>query len=325
MPKLDNHPISLAIVGGGEAARKTISALQGFPKIAINSVVCEEEELSGCIADEQRVSSLHSALTRPDIQAVYVATPNTTLIPIALQALLAGKHVLIEKPLAASLDETDLLRAYTAERPIIGVAFKKRFGDWLACFKPRLIDDGCYDVTVTWHIQPPGTSWRYEAAISGGGVIPDLGSHLFDLLENILGEIVRLRARATYGEKGKSVDTSANIALEFANGSRARVTIGWTGQARDLGLTMSCKEHTVSYSRGALGKDLVSFSSPGVERAWEFDPGSEYRGLFTQLQLAILGEPHALPTCEDGKRNLSIIDAAYLSSKTGASVSCLRE
>src|SRR3989442_1136272 len=123
----DAQHLSLGLVGGGSAARRLVDAAVNIDSANIRAVVCKPGELTDSIPCEDRIPSYALLLRRNDINAVYLATPVHTHIPLALEAVHAGKHVLIEKPLALSL--CDLRRLELAsDRLVVGTAFKKRFG-----------------------------------------------------------------------------------------------------------------------------------------------------------------------------------------------------
>ena len=300
-------PLRIAVVGGGAAARKAISALSSLLTVQIETVLCLPDELTDLIPPSKRSLKFNDILAAGDVAAVYVATPVDTHVELAEAALAVGKNVLIEKPLATSTSSASILI------PPVGIvaamAFKKRFSGANRYVRVAVAEWPNVVVELVWRIHAPTTAWRYDSRRAGGGVIMDLGSHALDLLEHLFGEIVEILATVQAERSG--VETCALLAVRFSRGHRGTIALQWGDEYLQRLSICSPAGHIV-VDRSELGDDLVheSHSPFSIHR---FPQNSEYIDLFTQWRDAIDGRPSAVPSLAEGIRNLRLIEAAYAS------------
>jgi predicted dehydrogenase len=172
VPGLQSHPRAEVVLlcGRNEARRRAMAARLGVPETA---------------ADYREV------VARPDIDAITITTPNASHAEIALAALHAGKHVLCEKPLAMDTREAEAMLQVAQERKLIHqVAFTFRYTFPVAelrrrvregavgqPFFVRMIGEGWGDLRPDAQVR-----WRHLKSHSGAGVLADMGSHYFDLV-----------------------------------------------------------------------------------------------------------------------------------------------
>jgi 1,5-anhydro-D-fructose reductase (1,5-anhydro-D-mannitol-forming) len=133
-----------------------------------------------------------------DVDAVYVATPPSTHLELALLAARAAKPCLVEKPMAINHDECLRMVRGFAERGVpLWVAYYRRALPRFLVVRDRLATGAIGRVTsvhvqVTDRLADPVTrgNWRFDPAVAGAGLFFDLGSHCFDLLDFLCGTIV---------------------------------------------------------------------------------------------------------------------------------------
>jgi len=171
-------------------------------------------------------------LQRADVDVVCICTPSGQHARQAIRAMQAGKHVLVEKPMATTLAEADaMLAAQRASGATLGVAFQSRT-------KPifqevhRLVEAGALgELTLGLvnlpYLRPPSyfeqAEWRGTWAADGGGVLMNQGIHQIDLLAWYMGEAVEMRAFAATLQREIEVEDTLSAALRFANGAMAAV------------------------------------------------------------------------------------------------------
>lgn len=126
-----SRPYRVALVGAGGIGRAHAEALRGLPELFALTCVCDSDrERAAAVAGGAALeSSLDKVLRRPEIEIVDVCLPPFLHFEASLKALEAGKHVVCEKPIAASLAEVDRLAAAaeTSGRQLFPV-FQYRFG-----------------------------------------------------------------------------------------------------------------------------------------------------------------------------------------------------
>jgi predicted dehydrogenase len=313
---------------------------------------------------EFAASNLEEFLARKDIDAVTVSTPNVFHKEQILAALAAGKHVYCDKPMAASYTEAlEVAGAWKKSGLVAQVAHQ--FRCFPAVIRARqLIGEGRIGNIMSFHgaylhsgsidkNKPIG--WKQDKASGGGGVLFDLGSHILDLLYNLLGEFSELFAstRVLYPQrpnaKGQMVtidaDDSAWILLKLPGGAQGMVEASkiYTGTNDDL-------KFEIYGDQGALRFDsnypnwLEFFDNTKPEAAWggergytrietmsafekpggSFPPAkfpigwirSHVHSFYNFCNSVYTGTP-ASPSFEDGAYVLKLLETAYASAEKG--------
>lgn len=214
-----------------------------------------------------------AVIERSDIDIVDICTPGHLHAEIALAALAAGKHVIVEKPLANSVADAERLvaaAAAAAERGVRSmVGFNYRCVPALALAR-RIIAEGrigrvrqvraAYLQDWLADAEAP-MAWRLRREAAGSGVLGDLGSHVVDQLLHLLGEPVvaasgqlRTFVPERLGPEGPepvTVDDACWATLETASGVVASVEVSRMATGRKNGLTLE-----VYGEHGALAFDL---------------------------------------------------------------------
>jgi predicted dehydrogenase/threonine dehydrogenase-like Zn-dependent dehydrogenase len=174
-------------------------------------------------------SDNHVVFGDADVGTVVIATRHDSHADLVCQALAAGKHVFVEKPLAIALDELARVRqAYESARAMAGaplvlmVGFNRRFSPHVRRMKPMLAQIGgpkCFVMTVNAG-DIPGDHWIQDREQGGGRVIGE-ACHFIDLLRFLAGaEIRATQVSVVGGESSAAVsDDKVTISLEFADGS----------------------------------------------------------------------------------------------------------
>ncbi|MCC4633787.1 oxidoreductase [Xanthomonas dyei] len=187
-------PFNLAVVGYGYAGHTFHAPLiASTPGLRLHSVVSSKsQQVQADFPEVTVVADLDSALADPALDAVVLATPNQTHALFALQALAAGKHVLVDKPFALDAAQARaMVDAAAAAGRVISVFQNRR---WDADFLTvrRLIDEGQLGEVVEFHshfdrYRPQVRDrWR-ESDIPGAGLWYDLGPHLLDQALQLFG------------------------------------------------------------------------------------------------------------------------------------------
>ncbi|PYP84012.1 MAG: hypothetical protein DMF61_21475 [Blastocatellia bacterium AA13] len=309
-------PIRLGVVGGGEAATKAITALMDSPNVDLIAVACYPHELSGLVDTSGRAESYEELLGRDDIDTIYIATPNDTHVPLAIRAIQCDKNVLIEKPMGLSYKDVSRLCDYEDKRVFIAIAFKKRFGSAVGIMKDIAVAAARrLKIQFHWTIPMPlASNWRCDPRMSGGGVTVDLGSHILDLLEYLLGSIAEIEAEMEMVEGSTCVDASSHINLHFASGAVGRVNLGWRENILCQRLTFSSDMTDVTLERIGPKCDLLRGEAFGKRIERTFSPDEEYRKLVHALSRRSENGERSIPTLRDGLRNHQLIEAVYKSA-----------
>jgi UDP-N-acetyl-2-amino-2-deoxyglucuronate dehydrogenase len=193
--------IGLALVGCGAIAEWHRMALANVPTLEIRACVDplrERAEAMAKLTGGAAFTSLAEALAAPGVEAADVMVPHHLHEPIALEVLRAGKHLLLEKPMATSLAACErILAAARASGRVFMVGENAQYWPDVLLAK-QLLDSGAIGTPVTAHVHlfspamnefHAAGSWRLSRELMGGGIALDTGSHFMRPLRMWLGEV----------------------------------------------------------------------------------------------------------------------------------------
>jgi predicted dehydrogenase len=147
------------------------------------------EERARALGVPRGTADAGTILRDPDIDVVHVCTPNATHLEYARAALEAGKHVVVEKPLALTAADADELVRLAAERGLHGaVAFTYRGYPMVRRARTVVADGELGEVRLVhgaylqdWLLEASDYNWRLESGLGGASrAVADIGSHWFD-------------------------------------------------------------------------------------------------------------------------------------------------
>jgi predicted dehydrogenase len=195
--------LRVAVIGAGAFAEAChIPGLQSHPSAEVVALCGRRYDRTRLLAQQMNVPEVsidyQELCARADIDAVTIAAPNVVHARIAQAALRAGKHVFCEKPMGMHVREVlDMLRAAEESRHIHQVAFTYRYLYGVQELKRRVM---CGDIGEPHFLRLQFDTWqglhpkaeigfRDKIALAGGGILYDVGAHLFDLAAFVLGPI----------------------------------------------------------------------------------------------------------------------------------------
>jgi predicted dehydrogenase len=201
-----SEKVRCAVIGaGGFAEVCHVPGLQAHPRAEVVVLCGRSEERRRAMAERlgvpETAADYGEVVTRPDIDAVTITTPNVSHREIARAALAAGKHVFCEKPLAMNTAEAEaMVRAARESGRIHQVAFTFRYTHGVARLREllragaigqpffvRMVGEGWGDLRPEARV-----AWRHQAALSGAGMLADMGSHYFDLVNWVVGPVAEV-------------------------------------------------------------------------------------------------------------------------------------
>jgi 1,5-anhydro-D-fructose reductase (1,5-anhydro-D-mannitol-forming) len=290
--------------------RDQVKAREASRQFEIPHVFTSTEDLARC----------------PEVDAVFVATPNAIHLADVLAAVAAGKPVLCEKPMAMNAGECrQMIEAARKAGVLLGVAQVFRFEESTARFLRHLAEgDLGRPVFARSEFSFPAINhprtWIHTRAIAGGGPIADIGVHCIDALRYVLqDEAVRIGALGNSDERSGDVEAAASLTVEFARGTLAAVLVSMRAQYRtpfeivgDAGAVRADDAFNVERPvrielrrNGELvGEETVSNQLAYARQLDSFAGAMEGREVFP---------------CpgEEGLKNQLCLDAAYRSLKSG--------
>ena len=219
--------IRWGIIGTGEISDRLVPDLAAVDGSSITAVWGRRSETASDFAARHGIphstTDIDALLSRTDVDAVYIATPIGTHLEISSRALDAGKHVLVEKPIATSAEEVEFLFGKaTANGRFLMEAMWMKFNPLHRQLRSQLSEGIIGEprsvrASFGTPFPPGGTRWSAEL---GGSTVLDQGIYPITLAQWILGEPLGVRAT---GRVREGVDVHAVIELEFAAGRFAQL------------------------------------------------------------------------------------------------------
>ncbi|MHB1327845.1 MAG: bi-domain-containing oxidoreductase, partial [Gemmatimonadales bacterium] len=216
----------IGIIGAGNFARRTLLPVIRKTGARIK-VIGSGQVVAASRAGEQfgaEVSAGKSdaALNDADVDTVFVLTRHDAHAKTTIAALNAGKHVFVEKPLALTEEELDLVAdALRTAKTILTVGFNRRFAPMAVELRSAVANrSGPLSVMCTVNAGAmPADHWTRDSAQGGGRIVGE-GCHFIDLLRYLVGAPIRdLSVGVAHDSVGLPVSDVAHITLTFADGS----------------------------------------------------------------------------------------------------------
>jgi predicted dehydrogenase len=272
---MESDPIEIGIglIGCGQIARQRyLPLLRQQRGVRITAVCTAHEESAKLAADKLGngvawTTDVGALVSNPDVQAVIVCTPHKYHARQAAEALRAGKHVLVEKPMATTWEDAEELIAAAAASDRVAMALPyehvAQLDAMLTCLSPDTLGRVvAVDADFSGSGAPPGSDWKYSLEQSGGGVLVAHAVYALDLIASVMGPAVRVTAHANTlipersmpdGRTAKS-DIEDNIVmnLEFATGQLATVRSCWAYPGRERRLAIQGMKRRLSMTLGGV-------------------------------------------------------------------------
>lgn len=261
----------------------------------------------------------------PDVDAVFIATPDAMHLADVLEAVRHGKPVLVEKPMAMNAAESrQMVEAARAAGVMLGVAHVMRFEESVRWFRER-ISTGAIGKPVLARaafVAPlidSARTWINDPSLATGGPLADVGVHCLDTLRYVLGDEVRnVMAQAQY-DGHWVLEASATALFQFAKGTLASISVSARSPYQTLLEVIG--ENGIVSSVNALNVDhpvtLELRRAFQVVEKREVRNGRAYTAQVEAFAAAVEEErPFEIPG-EEGLQNQLILDAAFRSVKSG--------
>jgi predicted dehydrogenase len=261
----------------------------------------------------------------PEVDAVFVATPNSCHLNDVLLALRCGKPVLCEKPMAMNADECrQMVEAAAKANLLLGVAQVFRFEDSTARLR-EIIGAGQIGRPVlarsefSYQGRNHARAWLTDASIAGGGPIADVGVHCIDALRFILDdEVVSVTALGVSDTDSGHVEAAAALALKFARGTLGNVLVSIRAEYRTP-IEIVGEQGVLLADDGLNVERPITLQLRRESGVVESEPVSNRYAYARQVDMfaAAVENKATFPVPgEEGWQNQLILDAAYRSMKT---------
>lgn len=337
--------IGVGIIGAGTIARAHLQAYQAWPGecqvVAVADVEpSRAQELAQAAGGARWYTDYRELLAQPDVDLVSICTPPYLHAPMAVDALAARKHVLVEKPMAASLEECDqMIAAAEAAGRVLSVVFQNRFRPDLWRAKAlaasgllgRLTFGKCETVWYRgrnyYHVP-----WRGKWETECGGAVINHAIHSIDAFLWIMGDAARVYAEMDALAHDIEVEDIGVAVVRFASGALGQVVGTVNGHRDYVALEVNGEDAAVAVPWTVAAKlpnaagfpvphdDLVARLEAYAQQV-PLPAGSGHAAQVADVLRAIRTGGRVLVDGREGRRSIEFITALYKSASTGQPVS----
>ena len=345
---MDNDSIRCAIVGygprytWGAVHARWINAVDDLGLVAI----CDSDP--ACAAKAQSdflevdvYTGLHEMLAEADIDLVAVVTPHNTHASIVIDCLNAGRHVVVDKPMAITVAEADRMIAAADKAKRTLAVFHNRRHDGNVRAIRNVIQSGA--IGDVFHIElsecgyrRPADEWRSRKDASGG-LFYDWGSHAIDwalhMVPSKVAQVTGFSHKLVWHDVSNEDQVQAII--RFENGTIVDITrsdiayapkplwriLGTAGAITDSGV--GAIKGYIHELNGPPGGDFTLTTSAGAKAVEYME--SDWAAYYMELADHLKGRGPVPVSAHDGRRVIAIIEAAQRSARTGRSESVAYE
>ena len=334
--------IRWALLGPGRhAERSVVPQLKKAAGTELVAVMSRDRARGEAFARKHGIAKVHTSLDEVlrdrDVDAIYDATPDGLHAQHAIEAAKAGKHALIEKPLAISVQEcAEAIEACRRHGVKLGVVFNQRH-EAVHQEARRMVLQGEIGEVKLAHVQiplrpavpmpaPSATNWRTDPKMRPGGIIVSIGDHAHDTLAYIVGQDIQEVSAFTDATRNDPPNERvAGMLLKLSKGAvgyaAASYTTPFARRPFEIHGTRGSLviENSYVYLTGA-GEDprpKLTIINEAGSSVRDFASTECFRLEIEQFNRAIEGKGEPMTTPEEGLRALAIAEALYDAVRSG--------
>jgi 1,5-anhydro-D-fructose reductase (1,5-anhydro-D-mannitol-forming) len=328
--------IRWALLGPGRhAERSVLPEMKAAAGAELVAVMSRDRARGADFARKHGIAKVHTSiqevLSDPDIDAIYDATPDGLHARHAIAAAEAGKHALIEKPLAISVPEcVQAIAACRRAGVKLGVVFNQRH-EAVHQEARRMVLQGEIGEVISAQVQIPlkfsvpatpaaVPSWRTDPQFRSGGILMSIGDHAFDTLGYLVGQSIEEVSAftAATGDDGRG-ERMAAMLLKLSGGAIGyAIATSKTPFAHPpfqihgtKGSLLIANSYTYLTGGGADATPTLTVINEAGTHTQKFAATPCFRLEIEQFGRAIAGEDEPMTPPEEGLRALAITDALY--------------
>lgn len=340
--------MKFGLIGAGAIGAIRAAALARSKACSMTAIYDLDEARARSVAKSARYyPSAEALIESPDVEAVIISTPPQFHEPLALAAAKAGKHALVEKPMAATPEACErMIEAARAAGTVLSVGYNQRYFAALKVVRD-FVQSG--DIGRLSHVRAYAghiglaefkAPWMYDADVMGGGALMDNGTHLIDLVRYVMGDATKVYGQASRRIWELGVEDEAMVLLRNDEGVSASIEASWDewrgyrfhieaygtrGMARAYYAPMMA---TVVRLNGLGDRKSIErrFFPASILRekirGWQSTAIQTFLEEFDDFAAAATGQPGSgrIASAVDGLRAVQIAHAVYNSSRTGEPV-----
>lgn len=321
--------LGLCVIGCGSFARTFARAIQGELENIELYFASRDPARSARFASEFRGSgsfgSYESAMADERVDSVYICTPHHLHREHAQLASVARKHILMEKPLARTAEESQAIIDSAADAGVIlMVAENYRFMPPVLAAREMVVRGNLgilrlVQLQEDFPFQP--VEWRNEAQLNGGGVLIDGGIHKASLLAYLAGNPSEVyAAEVPSAQPGLAAEDGVIAMFRYPTGLVGVINHTWSAGPHNPRpwVTVSGSATSIAFELGGDWIDTIDAS--GRHRQQLDNDRGGLAGMVREFRSCILERRIPAMTGEEGMRDVALVEACYASMRSGAPV-----
>ena len=347
--------LKVGVIGGGSISEFHIKPYMKNDGVELVALCDSNEQRLAEVGERYRITALYSdyeeLLQNRKIDAVSICTWNNTHAEIAIAALEAGKHVLVEKPLCMTVEEALAVEAAVKKAgKVLQVGFVRRHGDNTKLLKQFIDQDELGEIyyakaSCLRRLGNPG-GWFSDQSKSGGGPLIDLGVHMIDICWYLMGkprpisvsgntysklgnrshiENLSFYQAADYNAALNDVEDLANALIRFDNGASLFVDVSFTLHAKEDELYVKLfgekggAEIEPKLAMVTEKNNTILNVTPQIDNL-SFDFERAFRNEINHFVVCCIEGKETIAPVADGVQVMKMLNAVYESAKIGKEV-----
>jgi UDP-N-acetylglucosamine 3-dehydrogenase len=319
------------VIGFGYMGKLHAEAFANMPGASVTAIADSNTQLQSKVPSGAKLYADYRELLASNVDVVSICLPTHLHCSITLDALAAGKHVLLEKPIGVNMEEAGrMLEAARKSGKTLFVGMTHRFYPEMIEVK-KLLEDGCIGEIVLCRdsilehfgfLQSP--PWYLDKRLAGGGTVLTSGIHLVDRLRWFTGQnITHVAGMAGNPYCGLSVEDVAQMHLRFQSGLTGQISFAWMREPHPL----VCDLELIG-TKGSLivhtwkGYELHTAQGSKVKNIYDQEPHPQ------KVLVGVMGEVEEFlksirerrpprPSAEESTQALKVVMAFYRAAQSG--------
>ncbi len=332
--------LRFGIIGfGAFAERSVLPAMRALPDVEV--VALQKRSLADAKAKAEAhgirlaFASAEELAACPDVDAVFIVSANGAHCAETIAAARAGKHVLVEKPIARTAAEAEaMIEACRAAGVRLMVGHLVRFSPLVKKIRDTIRSGVLGSITYAradfvYDGRLSRRAWLRDRTVAGGGPVHDIGVHCLDTLRYVLSdEVVAASAMLSPEPLPERTEESALLALKFSRGTLGAVFCSFLAPERRKQLEIIGSEGRVmagDFTSGGHATDLTISTGSGTRPIETTTESIQIPNLITEevrhFTKAVLTGSEIITPGENGLANQRVLDAAFSPESKGLRIS----
>jgi len=253
---------------------------------------------------------------KSDINCVYVASVNFDHYEQVIKAANAGKHILCEKPLAITAEQAEeMVNACKENKVLLAVNYVHRFHPHIIKVKELIRNQTLgklVSINLNFNIDfAPGSNFRFNKKLSGGGAFRDLGTHMIDLLRFLGGEISDINGYIDNLVYKSEVDDFAAAIVKFKNGGYGYLNVSYNNKRAFNRIEILGHKGAISIDRfiGVKHQSAkLTILTDGEAKMSFRKRGNKINYMLRSVQKSFIKNQQPLAAGEDGLINMKLME-----------------